>query len=70
MIPDVTCPECSAGKHRNCTVTVLVDDDTEVQCVCAAFDHDPPFDQALADAALDEAEQDRGAHTRRTGGAP
>lgn len=41
MIPDVTCPECEQGKHQNCTLTVLTDDDLEVQCVCAAFDHEP-----------------------------
>jgi hypothetical protein len=32
--PGATCPECFAGKHRNCTGSVLVGDDTWVPCAC------------------------------------
>jgi len=57
MIPDVTCPECEVGKHRNCTVTVLLDDDTETPCICAVWNHElllGEVEQRFADGGWDD----------------
>lgn len=35
-----TCPECVQGKHENCTVDVLAEDDAPVLCGCGAGGHD------------------------------
>jgi hypothetical protein len=36
------CPECEQGKHVNCTVDTLTDEDEWVPCRCMLDGHVPP----------------------------
>jgi len=38
-VVDTACPECAQGKHPNCTVQIMLPDDTESVCACHVAGH-------------------------------